>query len=592
MTTYYCTASDVASIMGLGQAYFTTNSKPSQTEVEAFINMQEDFIDEWTHRAWREKRALRGEWEYHTLGRIGVRGCLLPKSCVWFNDRPEFVEDIVDNSPSRVISGDGYSQKVIRSEFDNYTGEAYVIKPKLLQPIRVTPEHPFYVVRLKNHYGGVTDARRCYRDRVKLFEGWLTAKELTKDDYLVIPKLQVEYGLQRIKLEDRRSGECKELLVDETFARFLGWYVAEGSTNSRGNIALSLNRRTDPLQDIVNLIGAMGYSARIYDDGENSVKIKFKSHMLSRWLRENCGKCAIEKRVPSCIFVSPANVRLAFVKAFIAGDGWTRREAVGMATRSIKLWNDLTFLLIGLNIIPIATSYKMRERSIDGRILRGGGVNYSLQIYGRQRAKLTDMSCDEDGTSQRFIEEENRFLIPIRNIERIKYTGRIYNVVTEDDTFAMPFKTHNSWFVWLGYPVFLKYRNVRQFDANQGDALEVFNGSTWEDWLATKQEGIGQDYWIDYDNGIIYFRGLWVYLGLKEYVMRAKYRYGKTEVPTDLKMACALLTAATLVESTDMAFLLPEGGTQIVSASEKAMRWRERALNILDRYRDWVVGGG
>jgi len=149
-----------------------------------------------------------------------------------------------------------------------------------------------------------------------------------------------------------------------------------------------------------------------------------------------------------------------------------------------------------------------------------------------------------------------------------------------------------SWFVWLGYPAFLKYRFVRQFDASKGDVIEVFNGNEWEDWLATKTEGIGEDYWVDYDNGIIYFRGLWVYLGLKEYVLRVKYRYGMSYVPEDIKMAATYLTAAHLVEITDRSFILPEGGSQVVSAPEKAQRWRESALNILDRWREWVVGGG
>jgi len=149
-----------------------------------------------------------------------------------------------------------------------------------------------------------------------------------------------------------------------------------------------------------------------------------------------------------------------------------------------------------------------------------------------------------------------------------------------------------SWFVWLGYPVYLKYRNVRKLSPEEGDALEVYNGSEWEDWLATKEEGEGKDFWVDYDNGIAYFRGLFVYLALKEYVMRIKYRYGATVVPRDIRMACALLTASQLVESSDRSFLLPEGGTQVVSAPEKSDRWRQRALQILDMYRDFVAGGG
>jgi hypothetical protein len=149
-----------------------------------------------------------------------------------------------------------------------------------------------------------------------------------------------------------------------------------------------------------------------------------------------------------------------------------------------------------------------------------------------------------------------------------------------------------SWFVWLGYPVSLKYRSVRQLDKSLGDRLEIFNGNAWEDWLTTKTEGIGQDYWVDYSMGTIYFRGLWVYLGLKEYVCRIIYRYGDTSVPRDVSIACAYYTAAHLVRTNDRLMLLPEGGSQTVNASKKADDWEAKAKNILEQYREWACVGG
>ena len=149
-----------------------------------------------------------------------------------------------------------------------------------------------------------------------------------------------------------------------------------------------------------------------------------------------------------------------------------------------------------------------------------------------------------------------------------------------------------SWFVWLGYPVSLKYRAVRQFDKTQGDVIEVFDGNSWQDWLSTKVEGIGQDFWVDYSMGTIYFRGLWVYMGLKEYVLRVVYRYGDTVVPRDISYACALMTAAHLVETNDRLMILPDGGSQVVNASKKVDDWRQRATNILEQYREFAVVGG
>jgi hypothetical protein len=147
-----------------------------------------------------------------------------------------------------------------------------------------------------------------------------------------------------------------------------------------------------------------------------------------------------------------------------------------------------------------------------------------------------------------------------------------------------------TWFVWLGYPIYLNYRKVRQFDKSKGDVFEFFNGNEWEDWLTTRKEGLpGGDYWVDYDSGVVYLRGLWSFLGIKEFAVRFKYRYGETTVPEDIKLACAYLTAAHLITISDRIFLLPEGGTNIINAAEKVTRFTDMAELILERWREYVV---
>lgn len=146
-----------------------------------------------------------------------------------------------------------------------------------------------------------------------------------------------------------------------------------------------------------------------------------------------------------------------------------------------------------------------------------------------------------------------------------------------------------TWFVWLGYPIFLNFRAVKQFDKQKGDVFEFFNGNMWEDWLTTRKEGFNGDYWVDYDSGIVYLRGLWAFLGIKEFSVRFKYRYGAEVVPEDIKLACAYLTAAHLITISDRIFLLPEGGTNIINAAEKIERWVSTAEDIIERHREYVV---
>lgn len=148
-----------------------------------------------------------------------------------------------------------------------------------------------------------------------------------------------------------------------------------------------------------------------------------------------------------------------------------------------------------------------------------------------------------------------------------------------------------SWFVWLGYPIFLRHRKVRPFDKSKGDVFEFYNWSTWEDWLTTRREGLDGDYWVDYDNGIIYLRGLWAYLGIREFSVRVRYRYGEETVPEDVKLACACLVAAHLIETTDRLFILPEGGTNIVSATRKVEEFKALADDVIARRKEIFMPG-
>ncbi|MGQ9642016.1 MAG: hypothetical protein ACUVUF_07840 [Candidatus Bathycorpusculaceae bacterium] len=151
--------------------------------------------------------------------------------------------------------------------------------------------------------------------------------------------------------------------------------------------------------------------------------------------------------------------------------------------------------------------------------------------------------------------------------------------------------TRSTWFTWLGYPIYLKYRRLKKFDASKGDRFEVYNGNVWEDWLATKTEGMNGDFWVDYDNGIVFVFGFWRYIGLKEYMTRFKYRYGEATVPLDIKRACVLLVASQLVAVNDKLFMIPEGGTGVLNIREKIELWREEADRILSARREFAFGG-
>jgi hypothetical protein len=140
-----------------------------------------------------------------------------------------------------------------------------------------------------------------------------------------------------------------------------------------------------------------------------------------------------------------------------------------------------------------------------------------------------------------------------------------------------------------GIQVFLQHRKIKEFDSAEGDKLEVWNGSTWEDYVAERVEGRNNDFWVDYQLGILFIKSYSLFIP-RYFGVRVTYRYGETSVPGDIKKACKLLTAADIIENDDRSILLPEG-TSNLPIESKINKWKEEAEKIIGRYKETVHSG-
>ena len=134
-----------------------------------------------------------------------------------------------------------------------------------------------------------------------------------------------------------------------------------------------------------------------------------------------------------------------------------------------------------------------------------------------------------------------------------------------------------------GIPIYLSHRFIKEpLASGSDDKLEVYEGDEpWNDWLTdtSKIEGRDQDYWLNYEEGILYLRS-WVRYPTGA---RLTYRYGEATVPLDIQNACKKLSAAEIIQADDRSIIVPEGADNI-PLPDKATKWREEAMQILKRY--------
>jgi len=129
----------------------------------------------------------------------------------------------------------------------------------------------------------------------------------------------------------------------------------------------------------------------------------------------------------------------------------------------------------------------------------------------------------------------------------------------------------------------LAHRKITTLASGSGDALDVFDGSSWVDYLSTKTEGMASDYWLDYDAGVLYLR---TYYSDGEKRIRIKYRYGESAVPLDIQAACTKMVASEILKQDDASFLVPESG-QNIPLPDKAYRWKTQADELIARRTDF-----
>jgi len=107
-----------------------------------------------------------------------------------------------------------------------------------------------------------------------------------------------------------------------------------------------------------------------------------------------------------------------------------------------------------------------------------------------------------------------------------------------------------------GRAVYLKHRKVKSLNSSEGDALSVWDGSEWVDWLSDYTEGRDEDYWLDYEQGILYLKTRYS-KGIKK--LRIKYRFGESSVNRLVEDVATKMVAKNLLLFGSRVAIVPEG---------------------------------
>ena len=383
--------------------------------------------------------------------------CFVPGSFVFSNPGVMKIEDIdVGNK----VMGNGNFVNVTHKFKNHYNGDIVKIKPFYSTEFSVTPNHPLKVANVerktKSGFGIVKNIKNV---------DWKDANYVTKDDFLAIPKYNVEIVPQtidmsnyisnpkyweisddQIKVINKNNSHSRFVEMDEDVFRFLGWYVAEGSPLESA-LQFSINtkdlEKVKPLSEKIDKI--FGTTSKFYSYHKNIVTWRVDLTPLRNFVVEECGHGAMNKKIPMFVLNAPKNLLKAFLESYLDGDGHINENySRGNYTTSMIVANTVSpKLAYGLQVaftkLGILGSVNKHKNSCDND-------EYRFSIYHKKFVEMftgNKISGKRNRSWNKFIETDDCFYVPIQKIEREEYDGDVYNIETSDHTYVAPVLVHN-----------------------------------------------------------------------------------------------------------------------------------------------------
>lgn len=158
-------------------------------------------------------------------------------------------------------------------------------------------------------------------------------------------------------------------------------------------------------------------------------------------------------------------------------------------------------------------------------------------------------------------------------------TGHSWRATTVIEEYLNPISTYQY---GTGIAFNLQNRSIRSIEK-----LQVWDGSTWEDWVITRTEGRSNDYWIDETNGVLYLVTL---RSVFEQGVKIDYTYGESTVPKDIEKVTILMAAIEILNSPEFSVVLFTEASQNNARNEsKLEKWQRTVDNILFKHSEFKV---
>ena len=328
-----------------------------------------------------------------------ARGESLPVSmaCVTDPTYPVLTRDEGYKPISEIAVGDhvwtkeGRWRRVYQLNRRKYTGEVRTFHINgLPRPVELTADHPMWAkvfAGSREKAAVKAKAQRYFRDS-EVFNnqpaGWHHAEHVEAGDrFFYIPVTRYSgYGA----------------ISDQRLAAILGYYVAEGSFGYNGDVActteFSCNLSDSLPRRVPKLLSTMYPEITVKiepkKNSESGLAVLVHSTEFSEFLRNYVGNGVSHKQIPPEVFNADVEIKLAFLGAWLDGDGWLDKKGAHYSSSNYNLVLQGRDLLASIGI-P-SSIYKIDHTKCKTSGYAGSGVEYTLNVSHLDNWRLSEHS--------------------------------------------------------------------------------------------------------------------------------------------------------------------------------------------------------
>jgi DNA gyrase subunit B len=170
-----------------------------------------------------------------------------------------------------------------------------------------------------------------------------------------------------------RNGIPRFIDVNDNLMGLLGFYLAEGSCSDRNGIRLSIGKGNQRFAAEMarRLTGVFGLPAMTYSSPQRCMELKVVNRAAALVWQHVFGfsnRDSTTKQIPDLVFNVSEDLRSAFLRGYLLGDGTVCKNRIAFSTSSYDIASGIVYVLSSFGVIS-----SMSERAPDGVIREVNG---------------------------------------------------------------------------------------------------------------------------------------------------------------------------------------------------------------------------